>query len=84
MTKLPEELHHILGEVAHPCPAFCSFGELGSYVVGLIYSLACTERAFDLIPLSYGLGHLWAWRFLGGPSERLAGIIGVGEGDHFL
>ena len=76
MTKLPEELHHILGEVAHPCPAFCGFGELGSYVVGLIYSLACTERAFDLIPLSHGLGHqglpLWTWRFLGRPSERFA------------
>jgi len=57
MTKLPEELHHILGEVAHPSPAFCGFGELGSYVVGLIYSLACTERAFDLISLSHGLGH---------------------------
>ena len=57
MTKLPEELHHILGEVAHPSPAFCGFGELGSYVVSLIYSLACTERAFDLIPLSHGLGH---------------------------
>ena len=26
MTKLPEELHHILGEVAHPSPAFCGFG----------------------------------------------------------
>ncbi len=57
MTKLPEELHHILGEVAHPSPAFCGFGDLGSYVVGLVYSLACTERAFDLIPLSHGLGH---------------------------
>ena len=69
MTKLPEELHHILGEVAHPSPAFCGFGELGSYVVGLIYSLACTERAFDLIPLSHGLGHqglpLRTGRFLG-------------------
>ena len=76
MTKLPEELHHILGEVAHPSPAFCGFGELGSYVVGLIYSLACTERAFDLIPLSHGLGHqvltLGTWRFLGRPSERFA------------
>ena len=55
MTKLPEELHHILGEV----------------VVGLIYSLACTERAFDLIPLSHGLVHLGltlgTWRFLGRP-----------------
>ena len=73
MTKLPEELHHILGEVAHPSPAFCGFGELGSYVVGLIYSLACTGRAFDLIPLSHGLGHqgltLGTWRFLGRPSE---------------
>ena len=76
MTKLPEELHHILGEVAHPSPAFCGFGELGSYVVGLIYSLASTERAFDLIPLSHGLGHqglpLGTWRFLGRPSERFA------------
>ena len=73
MTKLPEELHHILGEVAHPCPAFCGFGELGSYVVGLIYSLACTERAFDLIPLSHGLGHqglpLRTGRFLGRSSK---------------
>ena len=73
MTKLPEELHHILGEVAHPSPAFCGFGELGSYVVGLIYSLACTERAFDLIPLSHGLGHqglpLRTGRFLGRPSK---------------
>ena len=76
MTKLPEELHHILGEVAHPSPAFCGFGELGSYVVGLIYSLACTERAFDLIPLAHGLGHqgltLGTWRFLGRPSEWFA------------
>lgn len=76
MTKLPKELHHILGEVAHPSPAFCGFRELGSYVVGLIYSLACTERAFDLIPLSHGLGHqglpLGTWRFLGRPSERSA------------
>ena len=73
MTKLPEELHHILGEVAHPCPAFCGFGELGSYVIGLIHSLACAERAFDFIPLSHGPGHrglpLWAWRILGRSSE---------------
>jgi len=76
MTKLPEELHHILGEVAHPSPAFCGFGELGSYVVGLIYSLACTERAFDLIPLSHGLGRqglpLRTGRFLGRSSEWFA------------
>ena len=76
MTKLPEELHHILGEVAHPCPAFCGFGKLGSYVVGLIYSLASTERAFDFIPLSYGLGHqglpLRAGWFLLWSSEWLA------------
>ncbi len=74
MTKFPEELHHILGEVAHPCPALCGFGELGSYVIGLVYPLACTERAFDLISLSHGPGHrglpLRAWRVLGGPSER--------------
>lgn len=73
MTKLPEELHHILGEVAHPCPAFCGFGELGSYVIGLIHSLACAERAFDFIPLFHGPGHrglpLWAWRILGRSSE---------------
>ncbi len=43
MTKLPEELRHILGEVAYPCPVFCGIGELGFYVVGLIYPLACTE-----------------------------------------
>ena len=79
MTKLPEELHHILGEVAHPCPAFCGIGELGSYVVGLIYSLTCTERAFDLIPLSHGLGHqglpLRTGRFLGRPSKRSAVVL---------
>src|SRR5574344_2609483 len=76
MTKPPEELHHILGEVAHPSPAFCGFGELGSNVVGLIYSLACTERAFDLIPLSHGLGHqglpLRIGRFFGRPSKWFA------------
>ena len=74
MTKLPEELHHILGELAHPSPAFCGFGELGSYVIGLIYSLACTERAFDLISLSNSPGHyslpFRAGRFLRRPSER--------------
>ena len=79
MTKLPEELHHILGEVAHPSPAFCGFGELGSYVVGLIYSLACTERAFDLIPLSHGLGHqglpLRTGRFLRRPPKWLAVVF---------
>ena len=75
MTKLPEELHHILGEVAHPCSAFCGIGELGSYVVGLINSLACTERAFDLISLPHGPVHrglpFRAWRFLGRPAKRL-------------
>ena len=75
MTKFPEELHHILGEVAHPCPAFCGVRELGSYVIGLVYPLACTERAFDLISLSRGPGHLglplMAWRVLWRPSERL-------------
>ena len=45
MTKLPEELHHILGEVAHPSPAFCGFGELGSYVVGLIDNHAKTDAS---------------------------------------
>ncbi len=57
MTKLPEKPHHILGEVAYPCPAFCGFGELGSYVVGMTHSLAFTERAFNLIPMSHGLSH---------------------------
>ena len=79
MTKLSEELHHILGEVAHPSPAFCGIGEFGSYVVGLIYSLACTERAFDLIPLSHGLGHqglpLGTGRFQGRPSKWLAVVF---------
>ena len=75
MTKFSEKLHHILGEVAYPCPAFCGFGEFVSYVVGLIYSLARTERAFNLIPLSHGLGHhglpLRAGRLLGWSSKCL-------------
>ena len=79
MTKLPEELHHILGEVAHPSPAFCGFGELGSYVIGLIDSLASTERAFDFISLSHGLGHqclpLGTWRLLWRSPEWLAVVF---------
>ena len=79
MTKLPEELHHILGEVAHTCPAFCGFGEFDSYVIGLIDSLANTERAFDFISLSHGLGHqclpLGTWRLLRWSSERLAVVL---------
>lgn len=47
--------NHILGEVANLSPAFCDFGELGSYIIGLICPLVYTERAFDLISLSTAL-----------------------------
>ena len=39
LTKVPEELYHILGEITHSSPAFSGFGAFGSYVIGLIYSL---------------------------------------------
>ena len=42
-TKFPQELHHILDEVAHSRPASCCIWKLGSYVIGSIDSLACTE-----------------------------------------
>ena len=88
MTKFPEELHHILGEVAHPSPAFCGFGEFGSYVIGLIYSLACAERAFDFIPFSHGPVHrslpLRAWRVLGRSSEGFGGGGQAAETLHVL
>ena len=48
-TKSPKELHHVFDKVTHPCPAFAGVRELGSYVVGPIYPLACTEGAFDFI-----------------------------------
>ena len=70
------ELHHVFGKVAHFCPAFCSIGKLGSYVVGSVDSLAGTEGTFDFVSVSDGLCHvvvifglpgLFGW-----PAERLA------------
>ena len=42
-TKFPQELHHVLDEVAHSRPASCCIWKLGSYVIGSIDSLASTE-----------------------------------------
>ena len=42
-TKFPQELHHVLDEVAHSRPASCCLRKLGSYVIGPIDSLASTE-----------------------------------------
>ena len=75
-TKSPKELHHVFDKVTHPCPAFAGVRELGSYVVGPIYPLACTERAFDFISFWDSLGHLCnelrCLRLFRWSSERLA------------
>ncbi len=42
-TKFPKELHHVLDEIAHSRPAFCSIGKLCSYVVGSVDPLAGAE-----------------------------------------
>ena len=48
-TKFPKELHHVLDEIGHSCPASCRVRKLGSYVVGSVYSLAGAERAFAFV-----------------------------------
>ena len=57
-TKFPKELHHVLDEVAHSCPAFCCIWKLCSYVVGSVDSLAGAEGAFGFVPIPNGLGHI--------------------------
>ena len=75
-TKFPKELHHVLDEIGHSCPASCRVRKLGSYVVGSLDSLAGAEGTFDFVSVHDGLGHIvvifgWPW-FFGRPAERLA------------
>ena len=42
-TKFPQELHHVVHEVAHSRPASCCIWKLSSYVIGSIDSIASTE-----------------------------------------
>ena len=42
-TQFPQEVHHVLDEVAHSRPSSCCIWKLGSYVIGSIDSLASTE-----------------------------------------
>ena len=75
-TKFPKELHHVLDEIGHSCPASCRVRKLGSYVVDSVYSLAGAERAFDFVSVPDGLLHLpVVFRrpfFLRRSAERLA------------
>ena len=57
-TKFPKELHNVLDEIGHSCPASCRVRKLGSYVVDSVYSLAGAERAFDFVSVPDDLLHL--------------------------